>query len=143
MLKYREWADAATRAVGVWPGDLGERRDRIAIHAKTVWFGIVRENCPEIGLKDLSRLGGLKASAHSSCHACCTRWHELGWKERYGWLMLAEGKYEPSEDRKIWAASGVVREAVDTVGHIAEEIRKRQTSKPFRRINIPGHYDER
>jgi hypothetical protein len=143
MLKHKDWADAASRAVGAWPGNLGPRRDSVAVHAKSVWFGIVRENCPEIGLKDLSNLGGLGASAHSSCHACCDRWKKLPWRERYGWLLLADSMAGARNRQKAWAATDFSDGAVDRVRVIAAEVRDRQTSEPFRRINIPGHYDGR
>lgn len=143
MSDHKEWADAATKAVGVWPGDLGSRRDRVAIHAKAVWFGVVNEHCPDLGLKDLSRLGGLRATAHSSCHACVVRWRKLHWKERHGWLLLTEGICGPTHKCRIWQASSVSEKAIADVREVAAEVRDRQTSKPFRRINIPGHYDER
>ncbi len=143
MSENEDWADAATKAVGVWPGDLDSRRDRVAIHAKAVWFGIVKEFCPDIGLKDLSRLGGLRATAHSSCHACVVRWGRLRWRERHGWLLLAEGLCGPTHKRRIWQASSVSVKAIADARGVAAEVRERQTSKPFRRINIAGHYDER
>lgn len=83
----RHWAKAATKVTG---GDLSTFGKTVGeVHLRRVWVGIVKENCPDLGLKEIVRLGGLDV-AHSTVHQLWSKWIEFPWRQRHGWLMMAE-----------------------------------------------------
>lgn len=97
-----DWAKVASAVVGAWPGDFDGKRSNVIAHMKSVWFGIVRENCPGMSLKEITELAGLTTDSHTTAWSVIKRWDALHWRERYGWLLLAESKH--SEDQH-WSAS--------------------------------------
>jgi len=91
----RQWASAATKVVGATPRMLGRKSDETYI--KRVWVGIVRENCPDVSLKEVASLADLKV-AHSTVHCLYEGWKSLPWRVRHGWLMMAESAINSRAD---------------------------------------------
>lgn len=82
----RQWARVATRVVGADLSQLGKARGEV--HLRRVWVGIVKENC-NASLKEVARFGRVSV-AHSTVHVLFEKWKQFPWRERHGWLMMAE-----------------------------------------------------
>ena len=139
---HKEWMRAASRAVGVHPEDLASR-GALEAHAKAVWLGIMKEHCPDLTLKQLSKMAQFPGNAHSTAHCALARWKKLGWRERYGWLILADSLYGSDTDRKAWSIKRLADASIETVDEVADRVREKYIKPNFEKIRIPGHYDGR
>ena len=86
-----KYVEIANRLVGRSPGDMTNSPANTVL--KIVWIGILTENCPYMTCPDLSYHAGYKS--HSNIVTLRQRWYEFSWKDRHGWLMLAEMMRSP------------------------------------------------
>lgn len=131
-----DWAKIATAVVGAWPGDFGGKRSNVIAHMKSVWFGIVQENCPGMSLKEISELGGVPFNSHTTAWTVLKRWYGLHWRERHGWLLLAEEKQ--SED-KAWSSSSLNEGMRVVCTDKANGIRREKNDMVISTMKIRGH----
>jgi hypothetical protein len=101
----RDWAAAATKVVGSDLSRLGKRKDEVLL--RMVWVGILLENCPNVSLKDVTVFGGID-SAHSTAFYLFKGWKRMLWRERHGWLMMAEAAMQSKHP--YWTPSAWGRE---------------------------------
>lgn len=80
---------AASRLVGI-PGVLS--RSPGTRSQKVVWFGIVTENCRNMSLLEIKKHAQMRA--HSSLPSYQTDWYRMPWRDRHGWLLLAENSVD-------------------------------------------------
>ena len=142
MSKHRaKWAEAVTEAVGAKPGEFKDR-SVVAAHAKAVWYGLLDEYEPKITLIEMTKFAGDSGDTHTTAWSAIRRWRELPWRERYGWLLMADSLY----GRIVNGQSRAVSDTADHSVSGAREWRQKHAAKasaPPEKIKIPGHYDER
>tara|TARA_R100000654_G_scaffold61052_1_gene87931 strand:- start:1496 stop:1915 length:420 start_codon:yes stop_codon:yes gene_type:complete len=86
-----KYVKIATRLTGRTPGEMTNSSANTVL--KSIWIGIVTENCPYMTCPDLAHHA--KYKSHSNIVSLRQRWYELTWKDRHGWLMLAEMMKSP------------------------------------------------
>jgi hypothetical protein len=135
------WEVAVTTAVGVRPGEL-DRRGELESRMKAVWFGLMSEFHPPISLKEMARLAGCRAETHTTAHSAVARWKSMHWRDRYGWLILADSFYAAAENDGEWRVSDVAEQSVAEAFGWRRQAQDRLQAGP-RAVRIRGHYDER
>jgi len=80
------YVDVATRLVGNKPSKIKRKHEGFIY--KTVWVGIVIENCPNMSLKVMAKHAGW--NTHTGIPLYRDNWFRMPWRDRHGWLMLAE-----------------------------------------------------
>lgn len=80
------YVDAATRLAGGIPSEFSN--SPFATPLKTIWYGIVSENCPNMTLAEMAKYSGM--NSHGTVAESKQRWFRMPWRDRHGWLLFAE-----------------------------------------------------
>jgi hypothetical protein len=135
------WEVAVTTAVGVRPGEW-DRRGELESRMKAVWFGLMSEFQPPISLVQMAKLAGCSAKGHTTAHSAVARWKSMHWRDRYGWLILADSFYAAAANDGEWRVSDVAEQSVAEAFGWRRKAEDRLGPRP-KAVRIMGHYDER
>ena len=86
-----DFVKIANRLLGCSPGEMTNSPEHTLL--KVVWIGIVTENCPYMTCPDLAKHA--KYRSHSNIVSLRQQWFEMKWKDRHGWLLMAEMMKSP------------------------------------------------
>ena len=140
--RYRRTADAISEMLDGRPGDWPDRSAE-STRAKTVWYGVMRNACPEMALKELMVVAGMDETGHSSAMTHVRIWERLPWKDRFGWLLLVESMISTHRGKNGWTVATSIEECIEAVRSAASEMPSRSPRSMRRKIRVKGHYDER
>ncbi|MAN60581.1 MAG: hypothetical protein CMI60_01410 [Parvibaculum sp.] len=140
--RHRRTAEVISVMLGGRPGDWPDRSAE-SIRAKTVWYGVMRDACPQMALKELMVAGGRSDTAHSSALTHVQAWQRLPWKDRFGWLVLVEGMVSTHRGKNGWTVAKSIQECLEAVQLAASEMPSRSPRSMRKKVRVKGHYDER
>jgi len=140
--RYRRTADAISSMLNGRPEDWSDRSSE-SVRSKMVWYGVMRDACPEMTLKDLMVEGGDGDTAHSSALMHVQAWGRMPWKDRFGWLLLVESMVSTHRGKNGWTVATSIQECLEAVQSAASEMPSRSPRSMRKKIRVKGHYDER